>query len=275
MKKFLSIMMMAAMLVTFAGCGEKTDKDADPAATQTADVSDFEAIVDKGEMVIGITLFAPMNYKEGDELIGFETEFAKAVCEKLGVEPKFQEIDWNSKEIELNSKNIDCIWNGMTIDDDKKASMSISTPYMENKQVMVVKSENADKYKDSVDGASIVAEAGSAGEDLANDDEFFKNGEFTAVDSQAKALMDVASGTSDIAIVDYVASIGSIGKGTDFENLVVVESQTFSPEEYGIAFRKGSDTTEKVNEAMKELVEEGKLEEIAKKYKLDELLLVK
>ncbi len=102
--------------------------------------SDYDYIMGKGELVIGITYFAPMNYmNDNNELVGFETEFAKAVCEKLGIKAKFVEINWNSKETELAAKNIDCIWNGMTIDDDRKANMSITIPYMQNKQVMVVK----------------------------------------------------------------------------------------------------------------------------------------
>jgi len=276
MKKILSVIMAAAMLLSFAGCGEKKaeEKDAQNQA-QTSTASDFEEIKEDGKMVIGITYFAPMNYEKDGELVGFETEFAQAVCHKLGLKPSFQEINWDSKEVELNSKNIDCIWNGMTITEDRKANMSISIPYMENKQVMVVKSKDKDKFKDSVKDADIVAEAGSAGEELANSDKLFADGKFTAVDSQAKALMDVASGTSDIALVDYVTSIGSIGDGTDYADLVVVEGKDFSPEEYGVAFRKGSDVTEKVNEAMKELAEEGKLDEIAAKYKLDELVIVK
>jgi polar amino acid transport system substrate-binding protein len=100
---------------------------------------DLAYIKEKGELIVGITLFAPMNYYDGEELIGFETEFAKAVCDKLGVEAKFVEINWNSKEIELNAKNIDCIWNGMTITDERVENMSISVPYMQNKQVMVSK----------------------------------------------------------------------------------------------------------------------------------------
>lgn len=102
--------------------------------------SDWEYIKQKGELVIGITYFAPMNYENEDgELVGFETEFAKAVCEVLGVTAKFQEISWSAKETELASKNIDCIWNGMTITEEREENMSITIPYMENKQVMVVK----------------------------------------------------------------------------------------------------------------------------------------
>ncbi len=107
-----------------------------------AEESDWEYIKAKGKLVVGITLFAPMNYNdENGELIGFETEFAKAVGAKLGLEVEFQVIDWNSKETELASKNIDCIWNGMTITEERKENMQISIPYMENKQVVVVKAD--------------------------------------------------------------------------------------------------------------------------------------
>lgn len=105
--------------------------------------SDYKYIMDKGELIIGITYFAPMNYKdENDELVGFETEFAKAVCAELGIKAKFQEINWAAKETELAAKNIDCIWNGMTITPEREENMSVSIPYMQNKQVMVVKGES-------------------------------------------------------------------------------------------------------------------------------------
>ncbi|MEE0839169.1 MAG: transporter substrate-binding domain-containing protein [Acutalibacteraceae bacterium] len=108
--------------------------------SQSATDSDWAYIQQKGELIIGITYFAPMNYKnDAGELVGFETEFAKAVCKELGIEAKFQEISWNAKETELAAKNIDCIWNGMTITDERAANMSITIPYMANKQVMVVK----------------------------------------------------------------------------------------------------------------------------------------
>ena len=107
-----------------------------------AEESDWEYIQKKGELVVGITYFAPMNYlDENGELIGFETEFAKAVADKLGIEVKFQVIDWNSKETELASKNIDCIWNGMTITPEREENMQISIPYMENKQAVVIKAD--------------------------------------------------------------------------------------------------------------------------------------
>ena len=264
MKKILALILTLVMAVTLVACGgNATDSDA-------------AYITDKGTLTIGMTLFAPMDYMDDNgELTGFEVEFGKAVCEKLGLTPDFIEIDWNAKETELAAKNIDCIWNGMTITEERAANMSISVPYMTNKQVVVTKAENAEKYAASLADAVVVAEAGSAGEELAKANAFFADANYTPVDSMAKALMDVAAGTSDVAVVDYVASIGSIGEGTDFEDLVVVETEEFSPEEYGIAFRKGSDMTEKVNAVIKELAADGTLAEIAAKYKLDEVLSVK
>ncbi len=280
-KKTLAIVLAilaVVMCFTLAACnggGENTD---DTTAANTETVSDLDYIKANGKMIIGYTEFAPMNYKDDNgELIGFETEFAKAVCEELGVEPVFQLIDWAAKETELKSKTIDCIWNGMTITDERKAEMEISTPYMANKQVLLVKAENADKYTtaDALTGANIVAEIESAGETVAKEDAFFAGANYTAVDSQAKALMEVASGVADGCVVDYVLSIGMIGEGTDYENLVVVDELAFADEEYGIAFRKGADTCVAVNDAMKALAENGKLAEIAEKYKLTEQILVK
>ena len=266
MKKILALILTLVMAVSLVACGANTD-------TETNADSDAAYIEGKGTLTIGMTLFAPMDYMdENNELTGFEVDFGKAVCEKLGLTPDFVEINWDAKETELAAKNIDCIWNGMTITEERAANMSISNPYMTNKQVVVAKAENAEKYAASLADAVVVAEAGSAGEELAQSNTFFADAQYTPVDSMAKALMDVAAGTSDVAVVDYVASIGSIGEGTDFADLVVVETEEFSPEQYGIAFRKGSDMTEKVNAAIKELAADGTLETIAAKYKLDEVL---
>ncbi len=274
MKKILSLILALTLVFALAACGGN-EVAVDPTDATEAPYSDAAYITDKGTLVIGMTLFAPMDYiDENGDLTGFEVEFGKAVCEKLGVEPEFIEINWDAKETELSAKNIDCIWNGMTITPERSENMSISVPYMTNKQVVVAKAENAEKYATSLAGALVVAESGSAGEELATSEEFFADANFTAVDSMAKALMEVAAGTADVAVVDYVASIGSIGEGTDFENLVVVETEEFSPEQYGIAFRKGSDMTAKVNEAIAELAADGTLAEIAAKYKLDEVLSV-
>lgn len=284
-KKSLAIILAILAVVvcfTFAACNGGGDEETTAAGGETtaaADTaSDLAYIKEKGKMIIGYTEFAPMNYKdENGELIGFETEFAKAVCKELGVEPVFQLISWDAKETELAGKTIDCIWNGMTITDDRLANMSISTPYMANKQVLLVKAENADKYlkAEDMEGAKIVAEIESAGESVAKEDEFFAKATYNPVDSQAKALMEVASGVADGCVVDYVLSIGMIGEGTDYEDLVVVDELAFADEEYGIAFRKGSDTTAAVNAAITKLVENGELAKIAESYKLTEQIIAK
>ena len=278
MKKILAFLMAGAMSVTaLAGCSAKNDTSsaASDGATSAAAAdanSDWAYIENKGTMTIGITYFEPMNYiGEDGKLTGFETDFATAVCEELGVTPQFQEIEWDSKEIELNAKTIDCIWNGLTITEEREKDMDISLPYMQNEQVMVVKAENADKYKtaEDVKGAKVVAEAGSAGEEVAKGEDFFKEAEYTPADSQAKCLLEVKSGTSDIAIIDYVMTIGTLRSGSDYADLKMVEDQTFSPEVYGIAFRKNSpETMEKINEAIIKLYADGKLSEIAEKYNL-------
>lgn len=272
LKKILALT-LAVLLAMAMFCACDSQQPAAQKSAETETESDLAYMQDKGEMVIGITLFEPMNYYEGDELVGFETEFAKAVCEKLDVTPVFQEIDWGSKEIELNSKNIDCIWNGLTITDERKENMAITEPYMDNRQVMITKAENVDAYSSSVAGLDVIAEVDSTGYELIESDEFFAEANVTAVDSQAKALMDVAAGTSEVAVVDYVSSIGSIGEGTDYADLVVAPNE-FPGDEYGVAFRKGSDAAEEVTKVMKELAADGTLVQIAEKYGLQDLITV-
>lgn len=266
MKSFTKIfcLMLAALLCTMSlvGCA--------------ADGSDYEYITEKGTLVIGITYFEPMNYIGTDgKLTGFETEFAEAVCAKLGLEAKFVEINWKTKEVELKGRSIDCIWNGLTIDDDRLATMSISNPYMNNKQVLVLKAENVGKYKtaDDFKDVKVVAEAESAGEEVIGSDALFAQAKYTAVASMKDAIMEVAAGTSDACVVDYVTSIGMIGEGTSFSGLAVEPAFAFADEQYGIAFRKGSDMTAKVNEAIAQLIADGTLEQLAAKYKLDALLV--
>ncbi len=263
MKKILALV-LAAIMCTFGFVSCSNGK------------TDWEYIKDKNELIIGITIFEPMNYyDDNNQLTGFETEFATAVCEVLGVTPKFQEINWSTKETELNAKNIDCIWNGMTINDERLATMDISRPYMANKQVLVVKAENAGKYTSdpaSFKNAVIVAEQGSAGEEVVTETnkDLFAQASFTAVKDMKTAISEVWAGTADACVIDFVTSIGMIGEGTDYASLKVVDSFKFAEEEYGIAFRKDSPVTlQQVNDAIQTLINNGKLQEIAQKYKLD------
>ncbi len=274
MKKLLAILLALTFIFTLCACNNTNDNDNDDESGKI-EASDKDYIVGKGEMIIGITYFEPMNYiDDAGNLTGFETEFAKAVCEELGITAKFQEISWTAKETELASKNIDCIWNGMTATPEREDAMSVSQHYMKNKQVLVMRADKAAGVKNA-DGLTIVAEKESAGEGVATSDEFFANATYVAVDTQSKALTEVKSGTADGCVVDFVCSIGMIGEGTDYADLVVVDTETFNEEEYGIAFRKGSDMTAAVNKAIETLINNGKLKEIAEKYKLEDQIIVK
>ena len=140
-------------------------------ATQTITLdtaeSDYQYIINKGEVIVGYTVFAPIAYEVGDQLIGFDIDLARQVFENLGLSVEFQVIDWETKEVELEAKTIDLIWNGMTITDERLASMEISIPYMKNKQVAIIRSEDAGKYTADTStwsDAVLVAESGSAGE---------------------------------------------------------------------------------------------------------------
>ena len=131
MKKVLAILLAISMVLCFAACGGN-----DAASDQT----DSEYVIEKGTLVVGITDFAPMDYKEdgSDEWIGFDADMAKIVAEKLGVEIEFVEIDWDNKIMELDSKYIDVVWNGMTLTDEVTSAMECTVPYCNNAQVVVV-----------------------------------------------------------------------------------------------------------------------------------------
>ena len=285
-KRLFSLLMAGMLSVSLlAGCGGSSDSSADAsadAAQNTADTaadasasaadSDLAYVLGNGKMKIGYTVYEPMNYTDANgEFTGFDTEFAEAVCEKLGVAPEFVEINWDTKIVELDAKSIDCIWNGMTITDDLKQNIAISDPYVKNMQVAVIKSANADKYTDvaSLASASLVAEAGSAGQSVIEDEANGLSGaSLTTVTKQTDALLEVASGASDAAILDWTLAKSMIGEGTDFADLVMIDGLELSVEKYGIGFRKDSDLCDKVNEIMGELIADGTLPALADKYGL-------
>lgn len=193
-----------AKLSTTYEVGAVEKGDYTPKADACADSGDWAYIKEKGTLVIGITDYKPMDYKdENGKWIGFDADYARAVCEKLGVTAEFKEIDWDYKLMALKSKDIDCIWNGMTITDAIEEAADCTAPYMYNTQVAVVKKENAEKYKALADfkGLNIAAEGGSAGEKVIQGSDDVKDG-LKSVTAQTDALLEVLSGASDAAIVD-------------------------------------------------------------------------
>lgn len=261
----LSLVLVLGVVLCFASCSSgKGNNDGGGSTTGGAKASDIQYIKDKGTMIIGITEYKPMNYKENGEWTGFDTEFAEAVCAKLGVKAEFFLLaDWDGKISELNAKTIDVVWNGMTITDDLKKGMDISDAYVLNEQVVVCKAENAAKYAtaDSIKDAKIAVEKGSAAEELV---EGFQN--VNPVQYQSDALLEVKSGAADVAIVDITMANSMTGEGSSYSDLT--KTVALSSEEYGIGARKDTDTVQAINEVIKELKADGTLQKLADKYGL-------
>ena len=259
MKKMLALLLAVLMIVGMTACASKAKTD-----------SDIAYVKDKGTLIVGITDFAPMDYKDDKgEWIGFDADMAKAFAKTLGVDVEFVEIDWGSKHLELEAKNIDVVWNGMTLTEDVKKLMDCSNAYCTNAQVVIVPADGADQYKEAADCAELnfAVESGSAGEKeaLAND--------FTCipVDTQAKAVMEVASGTSDACIIDLLMAGAVIGEGTAYPDLVPTVS--LNSEEYGVGFRKGSDLVAALNQFFADSYKDGSMMECAETYGLQFALI--
>ena len=268
MKRLVSAFLAGAMALSLAACGgaaststvaSSASASGSAAASETA-ASDLDYIKEKGKMVIGYTVYEPMNYTDADgNFTGFDTELATAVCEKLGVEPEFVEINWDTKVVELDAKSIDCIWNGMTLTDDIMANTATTKAYAKNAQVVVVK--DGTDYSSTADlvGKTVVAEAGSAGEAAIEAD-------YVSKSVQTDCLMEVAAGTADAAVLDLTLANAMIGEGTDYASLKIVDE--LNAEEYGVAFRKGSDAAAAVDAAFDELKADGTMQALADKYDL-------
>ena len=275
MKKLISMALAAGMAVSLAACGgaassaPAADSAASGAAstTEAAAESDLAYIQGKGKMTIGYTVYEPMNYTDAEgNFTGFDTELATAVCEKLGVEPDFVEINWDTKIVELDAKSIDCIWNGMTLTDEIMANTACTKAYAKNAQVVVMKAD-AD-YTSTADlvGKTVVAEAGSAGESAIQDDGSLSQADYISKSVQTDCLMEVAAGTADAAVLDLTLATAMIGDGTDYANLTIKDE--LNAEEYGVAFRKGSDAAAAVDAAFDELKSDGTMQKLADKYSL-------
>ena len=233
----------------------------------TGEDSDVSYIQQKGTLVVGITEFAPMDYKdENGQWIGFDADLAKLVAERLGVEIQFVVIDWGQKINELDSKAIDVVWNGMTLTEDIMANTATTKAYAKNAQVVVVK--DGTDYTSTADLAdkTVVAEAGSAGETTITENADLSQADFISKAVQTDCLMEVAAGTADAAILDLTLASAMIGEGTDYANLKMVDE--LNVEEYGVAFRKGSDVAEAVDNAFDELKADGTMQTLADKYGL-------
>ena len=255
MKKIIAMLLALLMIAgCFAGC------NAEPK-------TDSEYVKKNGKLIVGITDYAPMDYKDANgEWTGFDAEFARLFAKELGVEAEFFVIaDWDKKVFELDSKNIDCIWNGMTINDELKSLTNCSDPYVVNAQVVVMKADVVADYADaaSLKDLTVAVENGSTGKDAA---EAAGITNLITTQDQAKALMEVKAGTADACVIDITMAKAMTGEGTDYADLAMGISLT--SEEYGVGFRKESDLTAMFNAFMDKLIADGTLPALAQKYNL-------
>lgn len=263
MKKLAAILMAMVMMFSMTACGGTDDQD-------KAVKTDMEYVKENGTLVIGITEFAPMDYRDASgEWIGFDADMAKAFAESLGVKAEFQEIDWDNKVLELDGKTIDCVWNGMTLTEEVMSAMSCTNAYCNNQQIVIVPADKAEQYqtKESLADLTFAVEAGSAGEEVAES----MNLATTPVKDQASALMEVAAGTSDAAIIDSLMAGAMVGEGTSYAGLTYTIG--LNDEEYGVGFRKDSDLTAAFNDFMKAAYEDGTMMKIAETYGVQAALI--
>lgn len=254
MKKWIALTLAVLLGMTcFAGC-KKNDKET---------------------IVVGYTIYAPMNYlDESGELIGFDTDLAKAVFENLGYNVMFKEIDWNSKYTDLSSGNIDCVWNGFTCntaDPDgvlRSAKVDFSYNYMENRQVIVTKNGDITSAED-LKGKVAAVESGSAGESYAKGFEGVTTKGFT---KQTDCLFEVNAGTCDFAVLDAQLAKSYAGKG-DYSQITIVDALSSDVEYYAIGFEKGSELTAKVNAELEKLAADGTIKKLAEKYGVENTVI--
>jgi len=260
MKKFFALMLALTMVLTLCACGGKSSD------------SDLEYVKDKGTLIVGMTDFAPMDYKsDAGEWIGFDADMAKAFAADLGVDVEFIEITWGNKHMELETKAIDVVWNGMTITDEVKGLMGVSEAYCKNAQVVVVSADIAEKYmtSDNLSELSFAVEDGSAGMEALD----AISVAYTAVDTQAKALMEVASGSVDACVIDLLMAGAMIGEGTSYPDLTTAAELT--TEEYGVGFRKESDLISAFSTFWKKAYDAGTVMETAETYGIAKNIIAK
>ena len=256
MKKLFAMLLVLTLALTcFAACGGSKS------------ASDLDYIKDKGTLVVGITDYAPMDYKdENGNWTGFDAEFAMLFAQELGVECEFYEIaDWGKKFMELDTKQIDAVWNGMTITEEATLNSSVSDPYVINAQVVVMKADIVSDYDymESLTGLTIAVESGSAGEDAANG---ISGAKVVPLQTQSAALLEVKAGTADACVIDITMAYAMTGEGTDYADLAPGLSLT--EELYGVSFRKDSDVTAVFNDFMAKIKADGTLQALADKYAL-------
>lgn len=268
MKKQCKIMgiLLATALVIMTGCTQGSD---DAVSEIVPGQSDLEYVLSKGTLVVGITDFAPMDYRNGEEWVGFDAELAAAFADNLGVKLELKEIDWDKKTDLLAKGSIDCIWNAMTMTADLQETISCSDPYLSNAQVVVLRSNELQQH-DTIESCQhllFAVEAGSMGESLLTEKKY----RFTTYSTQAQALESVSSKKADATVIDIIMAEYYAGDGREFEDLDF--AITLNDEKICVGFRKDSDLTEKANGFLRDAYENGTISSLASKYGIENAVL--
>lgn len=266
-KTLILLTVVLFIFVSFAACGQSS----------TATDDSLKYITDKGELILGLDdAFPPMGFRnDDDEIVGFDIDVATAVCEKLGVALVLQPIDWNAKEQELNTKNIDCIWNGFSVNEERMENMTLSTPYMDNNMALVVRADSGITTLADMASKSLALQAGSSALDALNANEEFKASlsEVVELKDNLQALMNLDTKSVDAVLMDDVSARYYIA--TNDKDFVIVNDY-LSTEEYAVGFRKGDETLkEAVDNALQELAADGTLAEISTKWFGEDITKIK
>lgn len=285
MKKILSIILATVLSAALGACGSTSSSEAsstEEVSSETAvssEESSSEATESEAQgdsestlpetLVLGLDAsFPPMGFTdENNEIIGVDIDIAKAVCEKLGMQFEAKPIDWASKEMELNTGKVTCIWNGLTITDDRKEAFELSRSYMTNDQVIVVMNSSEIQTKADLADKIVAAQADSSGLEALQKDEIYtsiKDGAAKEYADYVTAMGDLELGRCDAIVMDSVVANYYISANA--KDMKILE-ENMSEEDYGIAFKKGEAALlEAVETAMSELAEEGKIAEISQKW---------
>ncbi len=266
MKKFLSVLLAMSLGVAVVGCGTASSNDNSSSEATSEASADSTTTGDK--IIVGLDdQFPPMGFRdENNEIVGFDIDLAKAAGEKMGVDVEFQPIDWDSKELELNSGKIDLIWNGFSITDERKETMEFTQPYLDNKMIIIVNEGSDIKTKADLAGKNVGIQAGSSAVDAVEKDDI--HNEFASMptyDTNVLALSDLEVGRVDAVVADQVVARYYLAQNQD-KKFVILDDD-FGSEVYGIAAKKGNtELVDKLQTALDELSEDGTSAEISKKW---------
>lgn len=259
MKRYIPVFFLAILVTALALSGCKEAKDTD---------NSWEEVKAKGEFVLGLDdSFPPMGYRdENGEIVGFDIDMAKEVCSRLEIDLRLQPINWSAKEQELNTKNIDCIWNGLTITPERREVILFTKPYMNNRQVLVVKADADYAALADFAGKKLGIQAGSSANDALNSAEEFKAslGEVVAFDDNMTALMDLEQGGLDVVLMDEIVARFYIQQRSKSYKVL---DEALAGEEYGVGFRKEDrELMEKFEETLEAMAEDGTLAAISQSW---------